>query len=119
MLGAVVNTGAAVATGGNVSAFTDGVLNTTIWNGRVGDLRGPKARFTPSAATVTAPVIYRHLGLNQLVITAADATNAQWRAAVDFDGDIIIPQGNAIFVAGNIATLITEAVGMSWVEEPA
>ena len=117
VLAAVISTGASVATGAPISAFTDGTVGTTIRNGLVGALTGPKCRFTPSAATVTAPVIYRHIGLNQLVITAATTTGDQWNARVNFPGDVIIPPGNALFVAGNIATLITEAVGMSWLEE--
>lgn len=117
VLGHVVNAGAAVATGGNVSAFTDGVLNTTIFNGRIGDQIGPTCRFTPSAATVTAPVIGRHLGINQLVITAADATNTQWDVNYEPKGDLWLPPNNAIFLAGNIATLITAAPTIIWEEQ--
>lgn len=117
---AVTRNAAGIGTAAPIVAFTDGALGTTIHNGLVGSQIGPKCRFAPlTATTIAAPVIYRHLGLNQLVITAADATNLQWKAYVDFDGDVILPPGNAIWVAGNIATLITMAVGMSWVEEKA
>jgi hypothetical protein len=117
VLGLVANAGAAVATGGNVSAFTDGVLNTSIFNGRAGDLTGPTCRYTPSAATVTAPVVLHHLGLNQLVLTAADATNAQWKADFAFDGDLWLPPNNAIVLAGNIATLVTAQSTITWEEQ--
>ena len=119
VLGVVQNAPAQLATGATITAFTEGTLNTDIFNGLVGKAIGPTAKFTPSAATVTAPVILRQLGLNQLVITAADATNTQWLARCDFDGDLIIPPGNAVFVAGNIATLITMTNTLVWAEEPA
>ena len=119
VLAAVVLAGAAVATGGNISAFTDATANATMWSGRVGDFANPKTRFAQGAATVVAPVIYRHLGYNQLVVTAADTTTVPWRADFDFRGDIIIPPNAALFVAGNIATLMISAVSMTWVEEDA
>ena len=117
VLAAVVNAGAAVATGGNISAFTDATANVTVWSGKVGVTPANVIRFAQGASTVTAPVIYRHLGYNQLVVTAADATTVPWRADYDFRGDIILPPGNALFVAGNIATLMISAVSMVWSEE--
>lgn len=116
---ASVPNAAGIGTAAPVGAFTDGVLGTTIHNALVGSLIGPKCRFTPSAATVVAPALYRHIGLNQLVLTPTDATSAQWLATVDFPGDVILPPGTAIFVAGNIATLVTLAGSMTWVEEAA
>ena len=107
------NTGAGAALGGTITAIT----STTPTNGLVGAGRTSQCTFTGAAATVTAPTIYRHIGLNQLVITATDATNTQWTAIADFPGDIIIPPGSAVWVAGNIATLIIMAGTMTWVEE--
>lgn len=117
VLGHVKQAPSAEATGANISAFTDGVLNATIFNGRIGDPIAPTCRFTPSAATVTAPVIGRHLGINQLVLTATDATNAQWKASYRPEGSLWLPAGNAIFLAGNIATLITAAPTIVWEEQ--
>lgn len=107
--------GAGSALGGNITVFTESAALVT--NGLVGGGLTAKCKFTGSAATVAAPTIYRHIGFNQLVITAADATNAQWKAHIDFDGDVIIPPGSALFLAGNIATLITLAPSITWVEE--
>lgn len=106
-------TGAGSALGGTITAFTD----TTPVNGLIGAGRTSKCRFTGAAATVTAPTIYRSLGLNQLVLTATDATATQWKAEVEFPGDVILPPGSAVFVAGNIATLVIMAGTMTWVEE--
>lgn len=113
----VKNAGAAVATGGNISAFTDGTQNVDTFNGRIGNTTGPTCRFTPSAATVTAPVIGRQLGINQLVLTAADATNPQWRAEIELNGELWLEPGNAIFLAGNIAMLSKFAPTIVWQEQ--
>lgn len=117
VLAALVNAGSTVATGAAISAWTDATANATVWSGKVGVTPTNAVRFAQGASTVTAPVIYRHLGYNQLVVTAADATTVPWRADFDFRGDIILPPGNALFVAGNIATLMISAVSMTWVEE--
>src|ERR1700752_64411 len=47
-------TATTVATGSNITAFTDGVLGTTIRNARLGEGNASTMRFTPSAATVVA-----------------------------------------------------------------
>lgn len=120
VLAVSLNAPAAVGTGLQITAFTDGALNTTIFNGRVGDTTGPHARFTPSAATVVAPIILRHLGLNQDV---QPATSAVTMLAQDgnyvFNGDLILPPGTAVWIAGNIATLKTLAASITWAEHVA
>ena len=119
VLGLVKNAPANLGTGGEgISAFTDGTLNTDIFNGLVGDERGPKARFTPSAAAVTAPIVLRHLSYNQDAMPATGAVNMAKPSELVFDGDLWVPPGNAIFFAGNIATLVKLAVSMTWCEHP-
>lgn len=114
VLGIMKNAGSGIATGA-ISAFTD----TTIENALSGEKTGGAAcRFTGSAATVIAPTILRHLGWNQLVTTAADATTTPWQFFREFDGDLILPPNQAIFLAGNIATLSTWAATIKWFEEP-
>ena len=117
VLGLVKNAPAGTGTGEQgISAFTDGVLNTSIFNGRLGDEIGPKARFTPSAATVTAPIIGRHLSYNQDALAATAAVNMAKPSALKFDGDLWLPPGNAVFFAGNIATLVKLAAYFVWSE---
>lgn len=118
VLGWVKNAPAGTATAAQgISAFTDGTLGTTIFNNLMGDERGPKARFTPSAATVTAPVVFRHLSYNQDALPATAAVNMAKPSEIVFDGDLLIPPGNAVFFGGNIATLVKLAVSMTWIEE--
>jgi len=116
-LGVTLDAPAQLATGARITAFTEAVLNTTIFNALTGSLRGPVAKFTPSAATVTAPILWRQLGLNQLVLTPADATQGLLRALIAFDGDAWLPPGTAVWLAGNIATLAKWAPTLVWKEE--
>lgn len=107
------NIGGSLATGG-ISAFTDGTPERGMIGSGVG---GNRIRFTPSAATTIAPTVARQLGVNQLVITATDATNGFFAFKEDFDGDLVLPPNTAIWVAGNIATLAKLAVSITWAEE--
>ncbi len=79
------NAGSALATGG-ISAFTE----TAPERGLCGTTGGNKVRFTASAATVIAPTLLRQLGINTLVLTAADATNPTFSFNKDFDGDLVV-----------------------------
>jgi len=110
--GVMKNAGSALATGG-ISAFTEG----TPENGLIGLAGGNKIRFTPSAATVIAPTILRHTGINQLVLTPATTGAPGFAMVAEYDGDFILPPNFAIFLAGNIATLSKWAPSVIWAEE--
>lgn len=84
-------------------------------NGRASDVN--KGKVLSPFVLLAAPVIYKHLGMNQLVITAADATNTQWQAVRRFDGEVQIEPGTIMPISGNIATLITMSGSLTWAEE--
>ena len=86
-------------------ALTDGVV--------AADSRGRPI----TAITTTAPALYRHLGANQLVLTATDATTAAFTNRYQFRGDLGIRPGTLIVFAGNIATLSKFCVSWTWSEE--
>ena len=114
VLALVKNAGGGLATGGNVAAAT--LLN--VWDGiSNGNSSSGNKVLGITAATVTAPVIWRHIGQNQLVTTAADATTVPWTFKHRYEGDCGIYPGTAVFVAGNIATLSTWACSLTWSEE--
>ena len=108
------NAGSAIATGG-ISVFTQGTPERGIVGSGLG---GNKVLFTPSAATVIAPVILRQLGISQTVLTATDATNLWSAFKEDYDGDLVVAPNTAVFLAGNIATLCTIASSITWAEIP-
>lgn len=115
VLGRLRNLGATVATGTNITAFAE----TAALPDYPGGPYTSAAKFG-QGATITvvgsAVEVYRHLGLNQTVLTAATTGSPQWMAAIDFDGDVVLTPGTAVFVAGNIATLIKVAGSLTWAE---
>jgi len=84
-------------------------------------LDGPsaKATFMSAAITTAAPSLLMQLGVNQLVTTAATTSSVTFEHQYAFNGELVIPQGCAIFVAGNIAVLIKLAISIVWAEIPA
>lgn len=109
------NIGSALATGG-ISAFTAGTPDKGIVGS--GSQGGSRVLFTPSGATTIAPVIWRHIGWNQTVVTAADNTNIISDVSRDYDGEACIGPGNAIWLSGNIATLSKWVPTVTWAELP-
>lgn len=115
-LGLLKNAGAAVGTAAPISAFTEAQPECGLI--RQG-MPGNRVRCTGSAATVTTGlmIIGRQLGVNQLVLTAAEDEQVTFGFKEDFDGDIALAPGNALFLCGNIATLSKWAISMTWAEE--
>ena len=113
VLGYLSNAPAQLATGAAITAFTETTAINSLLNGGATS----KVKFGQGATlTVTAPVVLRQLGINQLVTTAATTSAPLFEAKADFDGTTIATPGSAIFVAGNIATLIKVAGSLTWAE---
>lgn len=113
-LGYLSNAPAAVGTGLAITAFTE----TAAINAYGNQGQAQTAKFGQGATlTVTAPAVYRQLGLNQTVLTAATTSSPQWESRFDFpDGDLVVTPGMAIFVAGNIAQLSKWTGSITWAE---
>ena len=106
-----------VATGSNITAFTDGVLGTTIRNGVLGGGGGSSMRFTPSAATIVGSTCCYWTGIAHEGATGVGPSTAP--VSHDFDGDLIIPYGHAVFVGGSIAQTGLFSMSLVWSEIPA
>lgn len=115
VLALVKDAGAGKATGGNLTSYTKLSVWDAISDGN--DASANAKAFGVTAFGCTAPVIYRHLGQNQLVTTAADATTVPWTVRHVFNGDLGILPGTVLCVAGNIATLSKWAGSITWQEE--
>jgi hypothetical protein len=113
-IGYNTNCGAGIATG---SAGVTAATTATPISARID---GPAARATFMSAGITtaAPSLLMALGLNQLVVTAADATTVPFSWRYEFNDEIVIPPGNAIYLAGIIAVLVKIAPSFMWKEIP-
>lgn len=115
VLGQLTGLGSAVATGTNITAFTETAAVSDYPGGGFTSVAkfGQGATITVVGSAVT---IKRHLGLNQLVLTPATTGAMQWSASIDFAGEVVVTPGSAIFLAGNIAQLAKWAGSLSWAE---
>ena len=102
-----------VATGSNITAFTDGVVGTTVRNGIVGGGKASSMRFTPSAATVVAGTAFYWTGMSTEGATGVGPRNA---TSHDFDGTVIVPPGRFVFVVGSIAQTALYSISLVWAE---
>lgn len=107
------NGGDSIATGGPISAFTDGVLGTTYRNALLGRGNASAMRFTPSAATIVASTACMWLGKS---IESATAGLGIFSADIDLDGKIVVPPGQAVFLGGSVAQTALFTCSLIWAE---
>lgn len=108
----LANAGSQIATGAPITAFTSG----TPTNGRLGLGNASKVRFTPSAATTTAPVHLHDLGLS---FTSTTPANGITYAHYDFNGIITVPPGNYVGIGDTtVQSGTTAQIGLVWIELP-
>lgn len=104
--------GYTLATAAPLSAFTDGTpKNALLGNGDASSMR-----FTPSAATLTAGgTACLWMGGSNEIATAAPGVSVM---RYDFDGQLIVPPGQVIFVCGSVAQTGLFTMSLSWAEVP-
>ena len=106
--------GYAIGTAAPLSAFTDGVLGTTIKNALLGSGKAPSMRFTPSGATLTAGGTSAYwFGRS---IESATAGLGIFQCKEDFDGSLIVRPGQLAFVCGSVAQTGVFTMSMAWAE---
>lgn len=104
--------GFTLATAAPLSAFTDG----TPKNALLGAGNGSSMRFTPSGATLTAGgTALKFIGKG---IESATAGLGVWDGHYDFDGAIVVPPGNLVFLASSIAQTALFSASLMWAEVP-
>lgn len=105
--------GFALATAAPLSAFTDG----TPKNALVGNGNASAMRFTPSTATLTAGgtgLMFLPGGKASATAALGEINAVKW----DFDGSLIVPPGQLIFVAASVAQTGIYSMSMAWSEVP-
>lgn len=104
-----------VATGSNITAFTDGVVGTTIRNAIIGGGKASSMRFTPSAATVVANTACYWTGMS---FTSATGAQPVSNMTHDFNGQVIVPPGQFVFLCGSVAQTGLFTASLVWAEVP-
>ncbi len=95
-----------------ITAFTDVVVQCGLLGAG-----GPKAKCGSAATIVTASASFlRPSGFSQGAPITSTATTFNF--VDDFDGEVILSPGSALYPAGNTATAEVFAQGFSWVEVP-
>lgn len=102
--------GFAIGTAAPLSAFTAG----TPKNGLVANGAASSMQFTPSAATLTAGgTALMWLGAASESATAGTGING---AVYQFNGQVIVPPGNLVFVCGSVAQTGLFSMSLVWSE---
>lgn len=102
--------GFATGTAAPLSAFTAG----TPKNGLVGAGNASAMSFTPSAATLTAGgTALLWMGGSNEIATAAPGVSVMH---YDFDGKVIVPPGQLVFVGGSVAQTGLFTMSLIWAE---
>ena len=103
--------GFSTATAAPLSAFTDG----TPKNALVGSGNASAMRFTPSTATLSAGgtgLMFLPGGKASATAALGEINAVKW----EFDGALIVPPGQLIFVAASVAQTGVYSMSMAWSE---
>lgn len=103
----------AVNASSNITAFTDSVIGTTLRNGIIGGGNVSSMRSTPSTATVVASTACYWLGNSHEGATGVGPSN---NFTYDFDGTIIVPPNQFVWVVGSIAQTGLFTMSLVWSE---
>lgn len=111
-------TGAAPGTALPLTAFTAGVLNTTIFNTKLGAGNLPQGSFGTGATLTTAGVPFMTTGHSYLTTTGATTSAPGWTADYFFYDSVILMPGVIVYPTASAATASTYNVSMWWREVP-
>jgi len=93
------------------------ITAATIFNGRIGAPSPGKVQVYTPGSPVTALTYHSPLDLSVDTAVAA-STNAPWRFAHDFEGQLLAPPGALFSIAANVAQTAVLAVSLIYEELP-
>ena len=102
-----------VATGSNITAFTDSVVGTTLRNGIIGSGAASTMRSCPATATVVGNTACYWMGGAHEGATGVGPVSS---FSHDFDGLVVVPPGRFVFVCGSIAQTGLFTMSLAWAE---
>lgn len=109
--------GSAAGTGLPLTAFTAGVVNTTVFNGKLGSGNLPQGQFGTAATLTTAGVPCITLGMSHLTTTGT-ATFGSFTADYFFYDSLILMPGVFVYLTASAATASTYNATIQWRELP-
>ena len=112
---------AATATGALINAFTQAAFGTAVFNGRLNNGNKPKIKSQIAAAAtnaITAGTWIRSLGMFYGAIVTTSAVHTGSKFIYDFDGEVILPPGTAVYTASSIDSVALFQQTWSWYEVP-
>ena len=119
LLNVLFATGSAPGTALPLTAFTAGVINTTIFNTLLGGSGSqPQGSFGTAATLTTAGVPYRTLGMSHLTTTGASTAVPGWMLDFKFDDSDILMPGTMVYPTASAATASTYNISIQWREVP-
>lgn len=117
LLNRLTASGSAPGTGLPLTAFTAGVLGTTIFSTKLGAGNVPQGSFGTAATLTTAGVPMMTLGMSHLTTTGT-ATFGSFVYDYKFDDSLILMPGEFVYPTASAATASTYNVSIWWRELP-
>lgn len=111
-------TGAAPGTALPLTAFTAGVLNTTIFNRKLGGGNLPQGSFGTAATLTTAGVPFMTTGMSHLTTTAASTGVPGYTCDYFFYDTVIVMPGCLVYPTASAGTTTTYNISLHWREYP-
>ena len=116
-LGGDVDLGFAEGTGAPMAAFTEGVFGVDFKNALMGKGNSSLMKYSPGATATTLTAAAEALIWFGATHTSATAT-AQGGTKIDFDfdGQVIVTPGSAVFFVGSVAQTALVTTSLVWAE---
>lgn len=116
LMNVLLATGSAPGTALPLTAFTAGVLNTTIFNRKLGSGNIPLGSFGTAATLTTAGVPFMTYGMSHLTTTGASTAVPGWTNDYFFYDTIIVMPGTLVYPTASAATATTYNITLYWRE---
>ena len=112
---------AGIASGSPITAFTDDIYGTNKFCARLNASNKSRVRSmtTAAAATIVAGTWIKTLGMQYGAIVTTSAVHTGSNFSYDFDGEMVLSPGTAVYFASSIASIALFQQTISWYEVPA
>ena len=108
------------ATGAAITVYAENVLGTNVFNCKLNSGNRPKVKSsTQGTNTLAAAGVWiKSLGLQFGAIITTSAVHTGSNFIYDFNGEFVLPEGTAVYVASSIASVALFQQSLTWYEVP-